>query len=317
MAGPQIGVVVVTRNRAARLARLLASLQAQTLDADRFEVAVVDDGSEDGTSELLRREAESAAFALSAERRSRGLGLAALRNVGWRGINARLVAFVDDDCEADPVWLEQCIVAAERSPGVVIQGRTAPIERELGRIGPLARTKRIESAGPWYQTCNIVYPRDLLERLGGFDASYEVAGEDTDLAWRAIEAGAHVEYAPAAVVRHAVERIGVSGWLRIAARERVLARVFADHPALRAEVARLGVFKGEQHAALALALLGLAFGRRFAPAVALAGPYAVGLAMRCRATRANPAWAAWFIAYDLIAVGSSLRGAIENRVAMV
>ena len=36
----------------------------------------------------------------------------------------------------------------------------------------------------------MAYPRALLERLGGFDEAYDFGGEDTDLAWRAIEAGA-------------------------------------------------------------------------------------------------------------------------------
>jgi GT2 family glycosyltransferase len=315
--GPQIGVVVVTRNRAARLASLLASLRAQTIPADRFEVVVVDDGSEDDTYETVGREASSAPFALRVDRRAHGLGLARLRNVGWRRSQAPHIAFVDDDCEADADWLRECLAAAARAPNAVIQGRTTPIDRELSRLGPLARTKQIESPGPWYQTCNIAYPRPLLERLGGFDASYAIAGEDTDLAWRAIEAGARVEYAPRATVRHAVERIGVRGWLRIAMRERSLARLFARHPSLRAEVARLGLFKGEQHAAIALAIAAVALARPLPPALALAGPYAAITARRMRAVRANPCWAPWFALYDLIALLSSVRGSIEYRAGIV
>ena len=56
----------------------------------------------------------------------------------------------------------------------------------------------------WFETCNIAYPRALLERLGGFDEAFGFGGEDTDLAWRAIEAGASPRFVDEARVWHAV-----------------------------------------------------------------------------------------------------------------
>ncbi len=307
---PKVSVVVVTRNRARRLEALLASLAAQSLQ-EEFEVIVVDDSSHDGTADLLA--GRDCTFVGSKGRP----GLAALRNLGWRAGTSALVCFIDDDCEADPAWLKMISETAARNPAGFVQGRTVPIERELGASGPLSRTKLIEAAGPWFQTCNIAYPRALLEGLGGFDESFAVAGEDTDLGWRAIEAGAQAVYAPEAVARHAVERIGAGGWFRIAGRERILSPLFRRHAALRRDVVRLGVFKSDQHAFFVGAVAGAVLAVRWRPALALGLPYARLVAARCRADGAGFHWMGWYVALDAVAVANSTRGAIESRVPVI
>jgi GT2 family glycosyltransferase len=210
---PAVAVVVATRDRAARLAELLESLRGQTLARERFEVIVVDDGSRDGTAALL-----ASADDVRVVTRAVGAGPAAARNEGWRVARASLVAFTDDDCVATPGWLEALVGACLARPGAIVQGRTAPREDERDRLGPFSRSLWVDG-GPYYQTCNIAYPRELLERLGGFDAdAFPFVGEDTDLAWRAIESGASVAYEPSAVVHHAVAVLGPLGALRFAFR---------------------------------------------------------------------------------------------------
>jgi GT2 family glycosyltransferase len=316
VSAPALSVVVVTRERERRLAALLDSLRAQQLDGPDLEVVVVDDASSDGTQELLRRMAVSPGLALHVVARDDRPGLGALRNAGWRAAGADLVAFVDDDCVAEAAWAAALLAAAAAHPGAAIQGRTTPIPAELDRLHPLAYTKWIEAAGPWYETCNIAYPRALLERLGGFDESLRVVGEDTDLGWRAREAGAAIAYEPTAHVRHAVYRLPLRGWLELARRERYAGQVFARHPGLRAEAGMLGVLK-RHRAPIALALAGLVAARRRRAASALALPYAVDLGRRCAGARAGPQWAAWFAAYDAVCTAYAVGGAVKSRVPFV
>src|SRR5439155_24140943 len=116
----------------------------------------------------------------------------------------------------------------------VVQGRVEPLPGERDRIGPFARTLWVREAGPFYQTANILYPRALLERLGGFDEAYPFpAGEDTDLGWRAVEAGARVVFAPDALVWHAVHEPGWRGLVRDARRWGSAVRIVKRHPGLR------------------------------------------------------------------------------------
>lgn len=256
--GPEIAVVIPTRDRAARLASLLDALRAQTLDRERFEAVVVDDGSTDETAELLRAEREVEALALAVVD-GRGAGPAAARNLGWRHARAPLVAFTDDDCEPTAAWLERLLEAAGGGGGGIVQGPTRPAPGELHRLGPYARTKSIEAPGPWYQTCNICYPRAVLERLGGFDERFpEPLGEDTDLGWRARELGLGLDFAPEALVHHAVEEVGPAAQLRFALRGADAAWVYRRHPELRRETARYGFFWNENHALLLLAQIGRA-----------------------------------------------------------
>ena len=116
---------------------------------------------------------------------------------------APLVAFTDDDCRAAPGWLEALLAAGDR-PGSFLQGRTAPDPDERQLLHGLARSIDVPAPSGWFETCNMAYPRELLERLGGFDEAYDFGGEDTDLAWRAIEAGAEPRFVEGALVWHAV-----------------------------------------------------------------------------------------------------------------
>lgn len=316
--GPAVSVVVSTRDRAQRLAALLTALRSQTLDPSRFEVVVVDNGSADGTANMVRREAASSPFALRVIQRVRGMGPAPARNEGWRAARASLIAFTDDDCEPAAEWLKEGIRAAALSPGAVIQGRTEPRPAERDGAGPFSRTVRVTELGPHFQTCNIFYPRAVLEELGGFDERFrQPAGEDTDLAWRAIERGIAAEFAPGALVHHAVEDLGPLGHLRVAARWSDLMYVLRAHPGYRARTRWRRVFWKRSHALLAAALLGAALSRRFRPAIVLALPYAIELAERCAAAGASPAYASYFALHDLVEMGAAIRGGIRHRVLVL
>jgi glycosyltransferase involved in cell wall biosynthesis len=100
-----ISVVVCTRDRAARLDRMLRSLhEMATPAALEWEVLVVDNGSRDGTRDVVT------AFARRAKMPTRYLfekrrGLSRARNAGVRAARGDVVAFTDDDCLVDSQWV--------------------------------------------------------------------------------------------------------------------------------------------------------------------------------------------------------------------
>jgi len=314
-ATPEVAVVVSTRDRAARLAALLESLGGQTIDRDRFQVVIVDDGSRDGTAALLERAAASAELPLKVVTSDKSGRQGAGRNRGWRVADARLIAFTDDDCEATPEWLERGLRTAAEHPGAIVQGRTVPHPGELDRQGPFSRTMDVSRLGPYYQTCNIFYPRALLERLGGFDERLP-PGEDADLAWRAFAQGARAVFAPDAVVFHAVQNLGVRGHLRVARRWTDAMGIFR-HCGLRDEVLWGRIFWKRQHGLLVEAALGALLALRFRPALALALPYARHLRHRCRETRAPLALAPYFAVHDVLETYTAVRGAFRHRVLVI
>jgi hypothetical protein len=262
---------------------------------------------------VLGRAAECGEPALTMLHRPGG-GPAAARNAGWRAAKAPLVAFTDDDCEAPPEWLERALAAAGEHPGAIIQGPTSPIPRELDLTGPFTRTKDIPAPNPSFQTCNIVYPRALLERLGGFDEGFpEALGEDTDLGWRAREIGGELHWDEGVRMHHAVDDVGPVGYMRGALRGADAVRVFRRHPQLRAEGLRFGVIRNPRLPHLALALAGAAIARRAPWAAALlALPYARALASVCRRQRAPLLLAPYYAVWDGLYTYTALRGSLRH-----
>jgi glycosyltransferase involved in cell wall biosynthesis len=316
---PEISVVVATHNRAARLERLLAGLRAQTLEPKRFEVVVVDDGSIDSTSQVLARAAESWPN-LNVISRPQAAGPATAREEGWRASAGALVAFTDDDCVPDSGWLEAGLAAATANPGGFVQGRTAPDPAELDAMGPFSRTIEVPDLHPAFNTCNIFYPRDLLERVDGFDQEafdQSPGGEDCDLAWRAIATGAEPVFEPAALVHHAVDRVGPSGMLRVAARWTTPMLAYARHPELRRDFVG-GIFWKRTHYWLARTILGLLLPSRLAPVrVWLMYPYLRDIWARGRVLGGGPLLAPWYVLLDLVEMAAVARAAVRYRRLML
>jgi glycosyltransferase involved in cell wall biosynthesis len=325
MSAPDVSVVVATFNRAAMLGGLFAGLRSQTLAAERFEVIVVDDGSSDGTPDLLARETAGDELAVRVIRRRLTAGPATARDDGWRAARGAVVAFTDDDCVPEPRWLEAGLDACGDRDAALVQGRTEPPPGELERLGPLerpfSRTIRVQRLDPALQTCNVFYARALLQRIGGFDTAAfgrDPGGEDSDLGWRAIAAGARPEFCEGAVVRHAVNLLGPVGKLRVAARWATPMRVYARHPELRRAHFTHGVFWKASHYLLARAVLAAALPRRLRfLAPWLVWPYARHLLARGRAEGGGPLLAPFYVLHDLVEMVTVARAAVRYRTPML
>jgi glycosyltransferase involved in cell wall biosynthesis len=315
---PEISVVFATHNRAGRLARLLESLRAQTLGSGRFEVVAIDDGSGDDTPAVLAAEQARGDLDLSLVRHESPQGPASARNAGWRRARAPFVAFTDDDCVADPGWLEAGLAALDSRPGSFAQGRTDPDPAELEMLGPFSRTLTVHSLGPFFQTCNIFYARSLLEALAGFDDTIFWGGEDADLAWRAIGSGATPVFAGEARIYHGVRRLGPLGKLRFAWGWTETMQLFARHPELRRGHLTHGLFWKGSHYLLVRAMVAAVLPRRARLLRSwLASPYALHLLERGRVEGGGPALAPYFLVHDLVELAAALRGAVRYRTAVL
>jgi hypothetical protein len=324
---PEIAVVVPSHERPLRLRWLLNALEEQTLGSERFEVIVCHDSSGPETEGLLR----SHPLAQSGVLRHVGVGPyrgrsgappGLQRNKAWRLARAPLVAFTDDDCRPPAQWLERALAAARRHPEAIVQGATRPDPDELAIAmhAPHARTQTIDPPVPWAQTCNIVYPRELLERLGGFDEAME-GGEDAELAQRAIARGVALLGAPEVLTYHAVHASGVAGTLRTLPRWQHLAGLVKRHPQLRRSFVA-GVFWRDTHPLLLVAIGSVVLARRRLPlAAALAIPWALraapsygpGLRGRIRSAAELPGRAV----IDLVEIAVLARGSVRYRTILL
>ncbi|HKP92107.1 MAG TPA: glycosyltransferase family 2 protein [Thermoleophilaceae bacterium] len=201
MPTPEVSVIVPVRNGADSLPPLLESIRAQTLARERFEVVVVDNDSSDGTAEVAAAHGARVVEEPVANR-SRA------RNRGAAAAQARLYAFTDADCVADPGWLEALLACAGRAPLVAgevelrVSEQPNAIERfeALWRFGQSAWVDQ-----GWAATANLLVEAEAFEAIGGFDSSWRHIGEDVDFCWRARDAGYGLGFCPDARVGHLAE----------------------------------------------------------------------------------------------------------------
>ncbi len=176
---PDVSVIVPTYNRRAMVREAVASVLAQR-DA-HFELIVVDDGSTDGTSEML-----SGLSRVTVERTERR-GPAAARNHGVALARAPLIAFLDSDDLWAPDKLVRQLAFMREFPDCAISQTDEVWIRDGRRVNPGLR--HLKRAGDIFldslQTCLIspsavILKTDLFRALGGFDEDL-AAAEDYDL----------------------------------------------------------------------------------------------------------------------------------------
>jgi GT2 family glycosyltransferase len=197
-------VVVPTRGRPALLERCLEALCRQSVAADRYEIIVVDDGPTPETHAVVdhfARQMMARRLAVHYVPSDGPHGPAAARNRGWRRARGTIVAFTDDDTQADGHWLEAGLRAfgpdTQAVTGRIIMPLPeSPTDYEVDASG-LARSE--------FVTANCFCRKAMLERLGGFDERFALAWrEDSDLHFRLLQAGAEIVRAPDAVVVHPI-----------------------------------------------------------------------------------------------------------------
>jgi GT2 family glycosyltransferase len=324
--GPAIAVVVPSHDRPLRLRWLLNALEEQTLPREQWEVLVCHDSRGPETAVLLAEHPLARAGLLRGLEVEAGHGPAIKRNLAWRAARAPLIAFTDDDCRPPAGWLEGALAAALAHPGAIVQGRTQPDPDELGVLhaGPRMRSQEINPPVPWAQTCNIVYPRTVLEAVGGFDDELDWV-EDVELACRARAAGFAYVGAPEVLTYHAIDEASVRSVFRAAWRWRDLPGVVAAHPELRAAGAGGGWFWKPRHARLALAvagtLAGAAVRRPLVGGLAAALPWAVeampaygpSVRGRLRSVSELPVQ----LGLDLVEVAGMVAGSVRHRTVFL
>jgi GT2 family glycosyltransferase len=239
---PVISVIVVTWNRRDLLRACLESLARQTHSS--FEVIVVDNGSDDGSADLVQNLAASYPVPLRLIANSANRGFCAANNQGFAASQSELVALLNNDAEAGPGWLEalESVIRLYDDVGMaaskILVWENPEIVDKCGHLiypdgqnrgrgsGQLDRGQfdRVEEV-LWPDGCAAMYRRAMLEDVGFFDEEFFAYADDAELGLRGRIAGWRCFYAPQAVVRHhrgATLGIGSARRLTLIERNRVL-----------------------------------------------------------------------------------------------
>lgn len=180
---PAVAVVIAAYNAADSVADAVASVQGQSL-AD-WELLVVDDGSTDATPRVLRR-LMAAEPRLRAIRLPRNRGSAAARNVAWRAARAPWIAVLDADDVWHPDKLAVQMAAVASRPEALWSFHGVRYVREGAPLHDWCPDPATDLAMAVLRSdhhvihTSVLYRRDVLVRLGGFDEGLR-RSQDWDL----------------------------------------------------------------------------------------------------------------------------------------
>ncbi len=176
-ADPLVDVVIPVYNGERTIRRAVESVLSQTYQ--RTHLIVVDDGSTDSTSTILREFHDPRLSVVSRPHE----GVSAARNAGILAGTGDYVTFLDADDEPAPRWLRDLTALAD---GAALVGCAGQIEQE-GRQVRVRRPERDAHGCVWpvFLAGLFMVKRDVLEQAGGYDVKL-ARSENTDLGYRLV-----------------------------------------------------------------------------------------------------------------------------------
>lgn len=211
----EVSIVIPNFNQREALVACLLALDSQEMD--RFEVILVDNGSEDDSVERAREIFPD----IRAITREWPVGFAAAANLGLQAARGSYVAVLNNDTEPEPCWLESAVETLESdrrfgfAASKVVHRDRPEILDSFGEglslsCFPFQVGNGVSSVDHFCEPLEVlgapataaVYRRELLRDVGGFDEAFGTYLEDLDLSLRAQLRGWRCVAIPGARVRH-------------------------------------------------------------------------------------------------------------------
>ena len=223
---PEVSIVIVNNNTGEYVRQCLTSIRDNG-DVDA-EVIVVENASEDGSGEVLRQFPEARVIANEEK-----LGFSQNNNLGAEVGTAPLLLFLNPDTETPPGSLRAMLDTIASDQEVAVFGgrcldADGETERSTGRdptLTSLALDRLLPKAPPlqpllerfsqrhyrgfesdrdvdWVTGAYLWIRTEVFHRIGGWDSSFPLYYEDTDLCRRARKAGFRVRYTCASTINH-------------------------------------------------------------------------------------------------------------------
>lgn len=216
----RISAAICTHNRGKLLSKAIESLLEQSIKRSAYEILVVDNGSTDGTRDIVKKFDREKNFKYIIEP---NIGVSYARNLAWKVAQGEIIAYLDDDAIACKEWLERIITAFRAIPNLgAVGGRVEPIWEKYPPPWINDNIMRSLSIVDWsekptmlgdknYLVCtNIAFPKKILEQVSGFSlylgrkGKSLISNEEIELIIKIKKLKRNIYYDPAILVKHFV-----------------------------------------------------------------------------------------------------------------
>jgi cellulose synthase/poly-beta-1,6-N-acetylglucosamine synthase-like glycosyltransferase len=199
-----ISVIIPAYNAASTIRDTIEALLNQNYPKNKYEIIVVDDGSEDNTVKIVKSYKRVRLI------QQKHKGPAATRNLGAKKAKGSILLFTDSDCIPSRNWIRNMIESFKDSEIVGVSGTYKTLNKEsiVARfIGyEIARNHEVMKKQKYIDfigSYSAAYRKDIFLKFGGFDESFPIAsGEDPELSFRISKAGYKMFFQPKAYVYH-------------------------------------------------------------------------------------------------------------------
>ena len=166
----EVTLVIPGRNAASTVDACLSAVVPLLESGLLREIIFVNDGSTDDTAERVARYPVRCLT-------GKGQGPGAARNLGWRAAETPLVWFIDSDCVSEVHALELLLARIEGSPFVGVGGSYGNMRPDsllacLIHEEIVERHRRMPREVNFLATFNVLYRREILEKVDGFDERF-------------------------------------------------------------------------------------------------------------------------------------------------
>ena len=164
----KVSVIVTVKNEAQSIRELMESLLAQTRPPD--EVVVVDGGSRDGTTEIIRSYEDKLPLKLLVRP---GVNISQGRNIAIAEATGEIIASTDAGVRLAPQWLEELLRPfEEREETAVVSGFFLPAPHTLFEVAMGATVlPTLEEINPQYflpSSRSVAFLKEAWKRAGGY-----------------------------------------------------------------------------------------------------------------------------------------------------
>ena len=195
-------VIIPAYNARNTIEKCMLALTNQSIPKENYEVIVIDDGSTDNTSDIVKR------FPVRYIYQS-NKGPATARNTGAKEAKGEIILFTDSDCIPGKNWIEEMVMPFNNPEVMAVKGAYKTKQRSLtARLAQIEFEERFEmlkkvESIDMVDTYSAAYRKSVFLSLGGFDPSFPVANnEDTDLSYKMSRSGYKMVFNPDAIVYH-------------------------------------------------------------------------------------------------------------------